>query len=118
VHKIKKIIFILIVNIFMISNMFTVVFAYINPGDYKPSQVTTSEYQTAFSKAGVVLGAIRNVSVIVSVIALMVIGVKYMVGSVEEKAEYKKTMIPYIVGCVLVVSATTIVTFIYNAVKD
>ena len=41
-----------------------------------------------------------------------------MIGSVEERAEYKKTLIPYVIGCVLVVSITTIVSFIYNAVKD
>lgn len=116
-HKLKKIFFIVITNIFIISNIFNVTFAYINPGDYKPSEVTQSDYQTAFTKAGVVLGAIRNVSVVVSVIVLMIIGVKYMIGSVEERAEYKKTMIPYIIGCVLAVSGTTLVSFIYNAVK-
>lgn len=118
VHKIKKILFTLIINIFIISNMFSVVFADVSPSDYKPSSITTSEYQTAFTKAGVVLGAIRNVSAVVAVIALMIIGIKYMIGSVEERAEYKKTLIPYVIGCVLVVSITTIVSFIYNAVKD
>lgn len=117
-HKIKKILFTLIINIFIISNMFSVVFADVSPGDYKPSSITTSEYQTAFTKAGIVLGAIRNVSAVVAVIALMIIGIKYMIGSVEERAEYKKTLIPYVIGCVLVVSITTIVSFIYNAVKD
>ena len=98
--------------------MFNVVFATVNPDVYKPSAVTSSDYQKAFDKAGVVLGAIRNVSAVVAVIVLMVIGVKYMIGSVEERAEYKKTMIPYIIGCVLAVSTSTIVSFIYNSVKD
>ena len=117
-HKIKKILFTLIINIFIISNMFSVVFADVSPGDYKPSIIKDSEYKTAFNKAGIILGAIRNVSAVVAVIALMIIGIKYMIGSVEERAEYKKTMIPYIIGCILVVSTTTIVSFIYNAVKD
>ena len=59
----------------------------------------------------------RNVSVVVAVISLMIIGLKYIFGSVEEKANYKATMMPYIIGCVLAASGTTIVTFIYNAVK-
>ena len=117
-HKIKKILFTLIINIFIISNMFNVVFATVNPDVYRPSDIQRTDYYTAFNKAGVVLGAIRNVSAIVSVIVLMIIGVKYIIGSVEERAEYKKTMIPYIIGCVLAVSGTTLVTFIYNAVKD
>ena len=32
----------------------------------------------------------------------VVLGIKYMVGSVEEKAEYKKMLIPYLAGCVAI----------------
>ena len=38
----------------------------------------------------------------------MVIGIKYMMGSAEEKAEYKKTMIPYLVGAVILFAAVNI----------
>lgn len=41
----------------------------------------------------------------VAVIIGIVIGIKYMIGSVEEKAEYKKMLVPYIVGCVVVFGA-------------
>ncbi len=58
---------------------------------------------------------IRNISVIAAVIIIMIIGVKYILGSVEEKAEYKKTFMPLIIGIILVVAATTIATFIFNA---
>lgn len=37
-----------------------------------------------------------------------------MVGSAEEKAEYKKTMIPYLVGAILIFASTTIVNVVYN----
>lgn len=105
-------------NLFIILNTFNVVYGQVNPNDYKPSDITYADYGKAFGKAGVVLGAIRNASAVVSVIALMIIGVKYIIGSVEEKAEYKKTMIPYIIGCVLAVAGTTLVSFIYNTVAD
>ena len=45
---------------------------------------------------------------------IMVLGIKYMMGSAEEKAEYKKTMIPYLVGAILIFAATTIANVIYN----
>ncbi len=32
------------------------------------------------------------------VIILIAIGIKYMLGSVEEKVEYKKHMMPYVLG--------------------
>lgn len=41
----------------------------------------------------------------VAVIIGIIIGIKYMIGSVEEKAEYKKMLVPYIVGCVVVFGA-------------
>ena len=44
---------------------------------------------------------IQVVGIVIAVIVLLVIGIKYMMGSASEKAEYKKTMIPYIVGAVL-----------------
>ena len=36
-------------------------------------------------------------------------GIKYMLGSVEEKADYKKDMIPYLIGAVLLFAITVIV---------
>ncbi len=51
---------------------------------------------------------IRNVGVVVAVIILMVIGIKYMLGSAEEKAEYKKVFVPYVIGAVLLFAASAI----------
>ena len=51
---------------------------------------------------------------IVSVIVLIALGIKYMLGSVEEKAQYKKTLMPYIIGAVFVFAASSIASIIYN----
>lgn len=37
-----------------------------------------------------------------------------MMGSAEEKAEYKKTMMPYLVGALLIFAAVTIANMVYN----
>lgn len=37
-----------------------------------------------------------------------------MMGSAQEKAEYKKTMIPYLIGAVLIFAASNIAGWIYN----
>ena len=57
---------------------------------------------------------IQVVGIVIAVIVLLVIGIKYMMGSASEKAEYKKTMIPYIIGAVLIFGATTIANAVYN----
>lgn len=88
----------------------------IDPGDYRPNNPTTDDAVEVTKKIGIILGFIRNLSVVVSVIALMIIGFKYMIGSVEQKANYKATLMPYIIGCIMAVSGTTLVSFIYNSV--
>lgn len=112
--KTVKIIAILLLAITLVT-FSTSVFAFdqINPKDLE-DKITYGDAGTLTSKAGQIMGMIRNVAVIAAVIILMILGVKYMLGSVEEKAEYKKSFIPLIIGIVLVVSATAIATFIFN----
>ena len=57
---------------------------------------------------GKLIGIITTVGVVVAVVGLLVLGIKYMMGSASEKAEYKKTMIPYLVGAILIFGASAI----------
>lgn len=82
---------------------------------YKGSSTNSDKFK---SKVNNILAIIRTVGIILSVIALAIIGIKYMIGSIEERAEYKKTMIPYLVGVFLVFSVTTIPQLIYSIVND
>lgn len=86
----------------------------INPGELENKVDYGSNNEGLMDTAGKVMGAIRNISIIAAVIILMVIGVKFMLGSTEEKAEYKKSLVPLIVGIVLVVAATSIASFIFG----
>lgn len=63
---------------------------------------------------GTIVTIMQTIGIVVAVVVLLVIGIKYMIGSAEEKAEYKKTMIPYIVGAVLIFASTTIVNVVYQ----
>lgn len=85
----------------------------LNPSNLKATYGDASVLQ---NKAGQIMGGIRNAAVIAAVIIIMCLGVKFMLGSVEEKAEYKKTFLPLIIGIVCVVAATSIATFIFNMV--
>lgn len=57
---------------------------------------------------------LQTVGIVLSVIVILVIGIKYMMGSAEEKAEYKKTMIPYLVGAALIFAASVFANVIYE----
>lgn len=62
-----------------------------------------------------IIDILQVVGIVVGIVVLLVIGIKYIMGSAEEKAEYKKVMIPYIVGAILIAAAPTIVKLIFNA---
>ena len=61
-----------------------------------------------------IVGILQVVGIVLSVIVLIVLGIKYMMGSAEEKAEYKKTMMPYIVGAALIFAASAFAQVIYQ----
>lgn len=89
----------------------------INPEEYNPGMPTVSEAKRATEMAGQVLGIVRNCGVIASVVALSIIGLKYMLGSLDEKANYKENMVPYIAGIAILLMCTTIPSIIYNIMK-
>lgn len=64
-----------------------------------------------------ILATIRNVGAIISVVVIAVIGIKYMLGSLEEKASYKENMILYVAGCFILMMATTIPSIVYKIMK-
>lgn len=76
-----------------------------------PTTPGDTTYQTVGNK---VIGIIKVVGIIISVACLMILGIKYMMGSAEEKAEYKKTFIPYIIGAVLLFAASALANSIYQ----
>ncbi len=54
--------------------------------------------------ANILLGIGTAIAVIYSV----VLGIKYMIGSIEEKAEIKESIIPFIIGCSILFAAFSI----------
>ena len=85
----------------------------LEPGDMegnKSAQGTTEITSVGNS----IIGILQVVGIVLSVIVLIVLGIKYMMGSAEEKAEYKKTMMPYIVGAALIFAASAFAQVIYQ----
>lgn len=77
-------------------------------------QVISPGENTIKNKVNNILGVINIIGVVSAAIVLMVIGIKYMMGSVEEKAEYKKTMGYYILGAILLFGGSTIPNVLYK----
>ena len=114
--KIKKIISICLLLIMIISTINTVVMAMVSPnqirGDRADAKVMTDQ---TIDKAGKnFITILQAIGVVLSVVILIVVGIKYMLGSAEEKSEYKKTLVPYIIGAALIFAAAIFAQVIYD----
>lgn len=114
--KAYKLMSIALVAIMMVCTLSTTLYAtQLDPSQIK-AQPTDADPKIA-EIGGKVLSAVTTVGIVLSVVVLAVLGVKYMMGSVEEKAEYKKSMMPYLIGAVLIFGASVIATAVYNVAK-
>ena len=64
--------------------------------------------ETLKNASDMVYNILLAVGIIAAVIVGLIIGIKYMMGSVAQKAETKELLIPYIVGCVIIFGAFAI----------
>lgn len=107
--KKNKIITILLLFVIVLS--FVTVSYGFGVGDLTGKQTQT----TALKKAGnTVITVLGTIGVVVSVVVLIILGIKYMLGSTSEKAEYKKSLMPYVIGAALVFGASVIAQIIYE----
>ncbi len=71
----------------------------------------TTYIQTTGNK---IIQIVSTIGSILSVIVIIVLGIKYMMGSIEEKAEYKKTMLPYLIGSAFIFAASNIANIVFQ----
>ena len=111
--KSVKIMSILMIALMIISVALPI-FATIDGVDVNPN-MDKIQGSTLGNSLNYVLGALRYVGIFAAVAILMILGIKYMMGSAEEKAEYKKTLIPYVIGAILLFAASFIVGIIADS---
>lgn len=101
-----------IITIFLICLSFCLNIYGFTTDSWKPGDMSGG---TVINNLGnMIVNAVRIVGSAISVITILIIGIKYMTGSVEEKAEYKKSMIPYVIGAVMVFGISHIVAILYD----
>lgn len=117
--KVIKIIVSIILFIIAISTTINVK-AVMDPDDigkyYIKDELTGEEDLKRFGNKA--LGIIQTVGVVLSVLILIIVGIKYMVGSAEQRAEYKKSLLPYVIGAIILFSVTTIANIVYQFANE
>ena len=103
--------------VFMLFLMFNKCFA--DPAKINTSiNIGTHDAQGSQEVGNKIFGIVRVIGILVSVGALSLIGIRYMLSSVEEKAEKKKALVYYVIGAVLVFGISNFAQFFYNFIKD
>lgn len=113
--KMMKILSVLLIVVAVVS-FTTIVFAdEVTPASIGQKATTSDTNTEQVQNIGAdIIRVISVIGIIASVVILMILGIKYMMGSAEEKAEYKKTMLPYLIGAVLLFAASGIAQVLYS----
>lgn len=117
----NKVVVILLMLIILIASFFITNYCYADDlglgslNNYKGGAATPEKLS---NRVGKILEIIRIIGTVTSVVMLIVIGLKFMLGSVEEKAEYKQSLKPYIIGALLLFTGTIIPQVIYEFSKE
>ena len=115
----KKILIVLmnlILILFVISN--TVLASGLIDTFDKSISTSGNGAETIKDKGGRIVGIIQVIGTMLAVGMLMILGIKYMLGSADQKAEYRKSMLPYIIGAILIFGFSNITQVIYNWAKE
>lgn len=115
----KKLIktFSILLIVLMICSVSLNVFAAGSKADLTPSQIDGSGSVQTGSITSIgnnIVKILQTVGIVLSVVILIVIGIKYMMGSPEEKADYKKSMMPYVIGAALIFAASALAQVVFN----
>ncbi len=103
---------ILLATIILISILLigiTPCLATVNPNDFKPDIGVDSGLAGIL---GPIIRTVQMVGVFIAAIACVVMGIRYVLSSVEDRAEIKKKLIPYVIGAVIFFGATGILQLI------
>jgi hypothetical protein len=74
-----------------------------------PSMPTPGGTPPSFvAPIGQILGAIQSIGYAFAVGMLIVLGIKYVMASAQEKADLKKGMLSYVIGAIMIAGAATI----------
>ncbi len=101
-------------SIVLIVSLVNIVYGF-GVGDLKGKPISND---TATNLGNDIIEIIATVGSILSVLILIIIGIKYMAGGVEEKVEYKKTFLPYVIGCLVLFGASTIAGIVQQVAKN
>lgn len=88
--------------------------SFIKKGEQQQQAIQDSQIKTVSDQIYNILLAIGTV---IAVIIGAILGIQFMVGSMDEKAKVKESLIPFVIGCVIIFGAFGIWKLIITILK-
>ncbi|MDD4066820.1 MAG: hypothetical protein PHH22_02470 [Clostridia bacterium] len=104
-----------LVLVIVLCFSFAAVFGFSNGGSNGGVKIPTGATVTAKgldNLGGIIIGVLQTVAGIVAVSVLIFVGIKYLLASPGEKANIKGSLIPYVIGAILIFAAVPILGII------
>ena len=115
--KIVKIVGIMIMLVMILSNCIYAAQADLITG----MNPDTTPWGTDSANRGIIgnvfsmaLGVVQTIGMVVMVVSIVILGIRYMVSSVADKATIKQQIMPAVIGGVIMISAAGILRLIAN----
>lgn len=116
-NKRIKILTTLMIIVFFLAILSNITLAKVNINNIKDNDTTVSGGSEIKKIGSYAYTAVTNVGIVAAVVVVAILGVKYMLGSADERAEYKKSMMPYLIGALLVFGASGIAKAVVSLAK-
>lgn len=89
--------------------------SFIKEGKKQPQAIQDSQIKTVSDQIYNILLAVGTV---IAVIVGAILGIQFMVGSMDEKAKVKESLIPFVIGCIIIFGAFGIWKLIATILQD
>lgn len=99
-------------DIFESHNPKTIKTDEIDVSSFNPANYGSLDSQSIIKYTNHISSTLTVLAVVMGVIAVMIIGLKFIMGSPNKKADYKKHLMPIVVGIGIVATITTIVSIL------
>lgn len=116
--KIISIILILFCLTTMLPNFVFATTAPIDPEEFTKIYDQSSGVSKMQNAGGQIYRIVRYIGIAVGIICLIILGAKYMLSSINDKAQIKEQLIPYAIGAVIMFGASALLTIIANFAQN
>lgn len=117
-HRKTRILSLAIINLFILSFITFSFAGELDPKEIAGDSPDLSGVTDLYTIGGQIIAIIQYIGLGVAIIATLILAMKYMYSSPDDKAEIKRKLIPFIIGGIMVFGAISLVKIVEGFVGE